>query len=280
MSILSTIGPAGRLPWPARVQLVATHADKADCVKNSSGALENIDANILLATVKHKFESDLFIQDEMFVADAHLAMSHDVKSLRLKLGFMKNQIIQVIDLCHVTVMWSLCDRHVTGMWLSCDRHVTIMWSSCDRHVIVMWSSCDRHVTVMWSSCDRHVIFMWHSNICGVMWAPTLYHVIFMWIHLNYVTCDNPMSCGLQVSCDLCVMWLVCHLTCVSFDLCVMWLVCHLTAWVIWISCVLWLSMSCDITFKQICMVMVHTNISSLIMYRTCPVPSLQFRIMV
>ena len=89
-------GPIGRLPWPARVLLVATHADKADCVRNTHGELENPDAYVLLATIKQKYESDLFMQDEIFLVDAHLAMSQDLKSFRAKLGQMKNEIVQVM----------------------------------------------------------------------------------------------------------------------------------------------------------------------------------------
>ena len=75
--------------------LVATHADKAGCTKNARGELVSDDGSMLLATVQEKFALDFTLSDHIFVVDAHLAMSVDLKLLRGHLGELKANIVKV-----------------------------------------------------------------------------------------------------------------------------------------------------------------------------------------
>ena len=75
--------------------LVATHADKAGCAKNNKGEFVSDEANLVLATVLEKFALDFDISQHVFVVDAHLAMSPDLKTMRTMLGEIKNDIVQV-----------------------------------------------------------------------------------------------------------------------------------------------------------------------------------------
>ena len=90
-----TAGSVGRQPWPAHVVLLATHADQAACPKNSRGEFSSDDAAMLLSTVQEKFALDFTISDHIFVVDAHLAMSVDLKLLRAHLGDIKADIVKV-----------------------------------------------------------------------------------------------------------------------------------------------------------------------------------------
>ncbi len=74
---------------------MATHADKAGCAKNDNAEFVSPDADILLATVQQKFQTDFDITHHVFVVDAHLAMATDVKALRIHLGIVKSEIVQV-----------------------------------------------------------------------------------------------------------------------------------------------------------------------------------------
>ena len=88
-------GQGGRQPWPAKVLIVATHGDKVTTTKNAQGELVSEDANVLLTTVQQKFIQDFDICSRVFVMDAHLAMSADVKALRAQLGDIKAEVVQV-----------------------------------------------------------------------------------------------------------------------------------------------------------------------------------------
>ncbi|KAK2175663.1 hypothetical protein NP493_714g01011 [Ridgeia piscesae] len=91
---MEPIGQGGRHPWPAKVVLVATHADKVECTKNAKGEFLNNDADILVANVKEKFVPYFDISERVFVMDTHLAMSPDMKALRSHLGDLKSQIVK------------------------------------------------------------------------------------------------------------------------------------------------------------------------------------------
>ena len=90
-----TAGSGGRQPWPAKVCLVGTHADKVNCAKDENGEFVSEDADVLLATVLQKFQADVDITQHVFVMDAHLAMATDMKALRIHLGILKSEVVQV-----------------------------------------------------------------------------------------------------------------------------------------------------------------------------------------
>ena len=84
-------GECGRQPWPAKIVLVATHADlltteDSETAKGPEAAL---------AFAKQQFWRDFDIIDHVFVLDAHLAMSPELKMLRNQLGQAKSRIVKV-----------------------------------------------------------------------------------------------------------------------------------------------------------------------------------------
>ena len=83
------IGPKGRPLWPAKVLLVATHADKAGCLKTAAGEFYCTETQTLGATVREKFHAEFDILDTVYVVDAHLAWSPELKNMRVTLGGMK-----------------------------------------------------------------------------------------------------------------------------------------------------------------------------------------------
>ncbi|KAK3775055.1 hypothetical protein RRG08_048265 [Elysia crispata] len=88
------IGLCGKLQNTARVILVATHADKAvtACSKSSSGSNTSSEASYILEKVTTMFQYDLDICQEVFVMDAQLPASHDLRMFKQQLGKMKKEI--------------------------------------------------------------------------------------------------------------------------------------------------------------------------------------------
>ena len=68
--------------------IVATHSDTSTTVNQS-------DCDLLLATVKEKFHADFDISDHVFILDALLAMSPELKALKSHLAEVKQLIVQV-----------------------------------------------------------------------------------------------------------------------------------------------------------------------------------------
>ncbi|XP_033750474.1 death-associated protein kinase 1-like isoform X3 [Pecten maximus] len=87
------IGHCGRLPNTPKVILVATHADKVGCHKNARGEYVCPTASRVLAKAQLKFASDINFVERVFVMDANVAMSNDVKALKQQIGDMRTQII-------------------------------------------------------------------------------------------------------------------------------------------------------------------------------------------
>ena len=85
---------------------MATHADKVECTKNAKGELLSNDADILVANVREKFHPYFDISERVFVMDAHLAMSHDMKAFRNHLGNLKTHIVKVSSRQHARVCHS------------------------------------------------------------------------------------------------------------------------------------------------------------------------------
>lgn len=93
-------GYAGRLPFPAKVILVATHADKLSTSRtsnnNNGGAeSESADVSVLLATLTKKYYADLNIHPQIIQLDAHVAASPEIKTLRQTIAAMKGDICAV-----------------------------------------------------------------------------------------------------------------------------------------------------------------------------------------
>lgn len=87
------IGHCGRLPNIPKVLLVATHADKVGCHKNARGEYVCPTASRVLAKAQLKFASDINFVERVFIMDANVAMSNDIKALKQQIGDIRSQII-------------------------------------------------------------------------------------------------------------------------------------------------------------------------------------------
>ena len=88
-------GHCGRLQSRAKVILVGTHADKANCPKNARGEYVSPVASSIFAKVQQKFQHDLDIVERVFVMDAQVAMSTDIKALKHQLYNMRANLLRV-----------------------------------------------------------------------------------------------------------------------------------------------------------------------------------------
>jgi hypothetical protein len=90
----SISGKNGRVMRPARVLLVATHADGLLSGDDSPEAV----ATLLLESVRHKFDLDLDLYTKAFALNALEAMSPEIKSLRSAIAELKTNICRVSEL--------------------------------------------------------------------------------------------------------------------------------------------------------------------------------------
>ena len=94
-SVLFLLGQCGKLPNTPKVILVATHADKAGCHRNKESVYFSPEGNTILTKVKQMFQYDLDIEDKLFVLDATVAATTEIKVLKLQLAEMKKKIVTV-----------------------------------------------------------------------------------------------------------------------------------------------------------------------------------------
>jgi death-associated protein kinase len=90
------IGFAGSQMWAARVILVATHPDVAQCQKNIKGLWEMDGKAGLVNKLLKSFGADLLIAPYFHIMNAHEAASQEMKHLRNTLKEMKNFITQYL----------------------------------------------------------------------------------------------------------------------------------------------------------------------------------------
>ncbi|KAL3866656.1 hypothetical protein ACJMK2_043939 [Sinanodonta woodiana] len=86
------LGYCGKLSITPRVVLIATHADKTACKKNTRGEYVSPSASRVLARVQQIFQYDVDIVDHVFVLDTQVALSPDIKALKHQLYLMNSQI--------------------------------------------------------------------------------------------------------------------------------------------------------------------------------------------
>lgn len=96
MSPTEPIGFGGCQLWPARVIIIATHADEAQCAKNQKGEWEMEGKAALVNSLLKTFGADLLIVPHLYIMDANEAASVDMKHLRTMLYEMKNFIVQYL----------------------------------------------------------------------------------------------------------------------------------------------------------------------------------------
>lgn len=84
------------MPVRPKILLIATHADKIRCPKNSRGEhIPTDNIKTVYNRAKEMFGSDVDFVDRIFIMDAHVASSHDMKAVKHQLCEMKAQISKV-----------------------------------------------------------------------------------------------------------------------------------------------------------------------------------------
>ena len=89
------VGYCGQLPNTPRVLLVATHADKVGCSRNSRGEYVSMEATSLHLKMQQMFRHDINLSDRIYILDAQMAASADMKALKHALGAEKRDIVSV-----------------------------------------------------------------------------------------------------------------------------------------------------------------------------------------
>ena len=83
--------------------LVGTHADKANCPKNARGEYVSPVASSIFAKVQQKFQYDFDIVERVFVMDAQVAMSTDIKALKHQMYNMRGNILKVRGIIYLAL---------------------------------------------------------------------------------------------------------------------------------------------------------------------------------
>ncbi|XP_022257933.1 death-associated protein kinase 1-like, partial [Limulus polyphemus] len=85
----------GRSKNPAKVVLIATHADVAGIYRNSSsGEYMNTEVTPMLQDLRKQFENILDLHDTVYITDAHVAGSPGMKHLKQYLSTEKVKVVQ------------------------------------------------------------------------------------------------------------------------------------------------------------------------------------------
>ncbi|XP_070176153.1 death-associated protein kinase 1-like isoform X2 [Littorina saxatilis] len=90
------IGYCGQLMNTPRVLLVATHADKAGCSRNSRGEYVSVEAATLHQKVTQMFKYDINLAERLYIIDAQVATSADMKALKNALGQEKKDVVNTL----------------------------------------------------------------------------------------------------------------------------------------------------------------------------------------
>ena len=97
-----------------RVLLVATHADKAGCSRDSRGEHVSPEASSVHQKVQQLFRHDVSLTDRLFVLDAQTSASSsaDLKALKLALGAAKREVVHVsvVDLQLLVLVGLWCGK--------------------------------------------------------------------------------------------------------------------------------------------------------------------------
>lgn len=93
---MCTLGYGGKSSKPAKVALVAAHADSARCTRNvTTGEYVSSEANAILKYVLDNYGSIFDVHDNVFVVDAHVVGSPSMKTFKQYLADTKNKLVQV-----------------------------------------------------------------------------------------------------------------------------------------------------------------------------------------
>lgn len=90
------LGHCGKSTASARVVLVATHADTANCQRNNaSSEYVSTEADAILEAALLRFGHIFDVHESVYVMDAHVVGSQSMKSLKQYICNVRNQITQV-----------------------------------------------------------------------------------------------------------------------------------------------------------------------------------------
>lgn len=89
------LGDKGKSKKPAKVLLVASHADLVVCTKNVAGENQSKDANSVLKAALDEFGDTFDLHPRVFVMDTNSSNSYDMKALKQAIGDLKTDIIEV-----------------------------------------------------------------------------------------------------------------------------------------------------------------------------------------
>lgn len=90
-----SLGDQGKSNKPARIILVATHADVKSCSKNAVGEHNSKDADYVLKQILTEFGNIFDLHPRTFVLDANVSNSQDMKTLKHAISELKTEIIDV-----------------------------------------------------------------------------------------------------------------------------------------------------------------------------------------
>lgn len=102
---MSFSGFCGKSSLPAKIVLIATHADLCHCPKNATGEYINVQAECLLYEVIHRFQYVFDIHDKVFVVNAHGPNNPSMKSFKNFLVETKAKLVQVRSLSGIFRLW-------------------------------------------------------------------------------------------------------------------------------------------------------------------------------
>jgi len=89
------IGPCGKSHKPARILLVGTHPDTANCRKNVVGEYKCQDTDIILGKILNEFGNVFNIHAHAFLIDANVSNSASMKAFKTALSDFKTEIVDV-----------------------------------------------------------------------------------------------------------------------------------------------------------------------------------------
>lgn len=88
------LGFCGKSSCPAKVVLIATHADVVHCPRNATGEFLNSQAECLLYEVRHRFQHAFDIHDRVYVVSAHSPSNPSTKAFKNFLVETKAKLVQ------------------------------------------------------------------------------------------------------------------------------------------------------------------------------------------
>lgn len=110
---MEPLGYCGKSGKPARVALVATHADSASCHRvAATGEYVSSEASSVLKAARQKFGNLFELHDSVFVLDAHVVGSPAMKTLKNYVAFNKDKVTQDILIFRVF-------QKVPDFWKQC-----------------------------------------------------------------------------------------------------------------------------------------------------------------